>query len=139
MYKRILVPIDYGNKDLWRRALMVAIAEAKLHEATLTAVTVVPELIALPNLPDDYGVGTKKHVREVVEGLILESGEKIPLSVREGKVYREILKEAEHVGADLIIIALDKRRLADYLLGTNAAQIVRHAKCSVLVTRLTSD
>ena len=136
MYKQILVPVDYSNKDLWRRALPIAIEEAKLHGAKLTAVTVVPELIPLPNLPADYGAGTKKHVREMVETVISESGAEISLKVRQGSVYREILKEAEDVGADLIIIAVDKRRLADYLLGTNAAQIVRHANCSALVVRV---
>ncbi|MEM7223096.1 MAG: universal stress protein [Pseudomonadota bacterium] len=136
MYKKILVPIDYSNKDLWKRALPVAIEEAKLHGAQITAVTVVPELIALPNLPAGYGSGTKKHVREVVEELVKSTGADIPVSVREGSIYREILKEAKDAGADCIIIATDRHHLSDFLLGTNAMQVVRHADCSVQVVRV---
>ncbi len=136
MYNKILVPIDYTKKELWRRALPVAIEEAKLHGAQITAVAVVPELIALPNLPSDYGAGTKKHVREMVEGLIKDLGADIPVSVRQGSIYREILKEAKDSGADLIIIATDRRHLSDFLLGTNAMQVVRHADCSVHVVRV---
>jgi nucleotide-binding universal stress UspA family protein len=42
---------------------------------------------------------------------------------------------AEEKGADLIIIASHRPGLKDYFLGSTAAKVVRHAKCSVLVIR----
>ena len=82
MYKQILVPIDYSNKDFWRRALPLAVEEAKLHGAKLSAGTGGPELIALPNLPADYGTGAKQHARDTVAESIKEVGAEIALSVR---------------------------------------------------------
>ncbi|MEK8126017.1 universal stress protein [Methylocystis sp. IM4] len=55
--------------------------------------------------------------------------------VRYGAVYPEVLAEAEDWGADLIIVGSHRPGMATYLLGSSAAAIVRHAKCSVLVVR----
>ena len=38
-------------------------------------------------------------------------------------------------GVDLIIVASHRPGLQDYFLGSTAAKVVRHAKCSVLVIR----
>jgi nucleotide-binding universal stress UspA family protein len=35
----------------------------------------------------------------------------------------------------VIVLASHRPELKDYLLGPNAARVVRHAKCSVLVVR----
>ena len=43
---------------------------------------------------------------------------------------------AKKIGADLIIVASHKPNVGDYLLGTTAARVVRHATCSVFVVRL---
>ncbi|MDH3475684.1 MAG: universal stress protein [Rhodospirillales bacterium] len=37
--------------------------------------------------------------------------------------------------ADLIITGSHKPNVSDYLLGSNAARVVRHASCSVFVVR----
>ena len=55
--------------------------------------------------------------------------------VANGTVYEEILKTAGKVGCDLIVMASHRPELKDYLLGPNAARVVRHASCSVLVVR----
>ena len=46
-----------------------------------------------------------------------------------------ILDLAEKIGADLIVMASHRPELKDYLLGPNAARVVRHAECSVMVVR----
>ena len=48
---------------------------------------------------------------------------------------RDILDFANEAGVDLIVIASHDPGLADYLLGSVAARVVRHAHCSVFVTR----
>jgi len=47
----------------------------------------------------------------------------------------EILRVAEEAGADLIVVGSHRPAMKDYLLGTNASRVVRHARCSVLVAR----
>ena len=52
-----------------------------------------------------------------------------------GSVYNEVLHEADTVGADLIVVGSHRPTMATYLLGSNAATIIRHARMSVLVVR----
>ena len=68
MYKKILVAIDYDDEASWDKALPLAVEEAKLHGAALSAVSVVPEILKLPNLPDNYGDGAIQHVTQTIEG-----------------------------------------------------------------------
>ena len=57
------------------------------------------------------------------------------IDVRLGHSYRTILTVADEIEADLIVIASHRPGLEDYFLGSVAAKVVRHAKCSVLVMR----
>ena len=50
-------------------------------------------------------------------------------------IYAEILGAAEEAEADLVVVGSHRPAMKDYLLGTNAARVVRHACCSVLVAR----
>ena len=50
-------------------------------------------------------------------------------------IYAEILAVAEQAEADLVVVGSHRPAMKDYLLGTNAAPVVRHARCSVLVAR----
>jgi nucleotide-binding universal stress UspA family protein len=53
-----------------------------------------------------------------------------------GGVHLELLRDAEAWGADLIVVGSHRPVMSDYLLGSNAKTIVRHAQCSVLVVRV---
>ena len=52
-----------------------------------------------------------------------------------GGIYEQIIETADSIGVDLIVVASNRPELKDYLLGPNAARVVRHANCSVLVVR----
>ena len=57
-------------------------------------------------------------------------------SVRIGIPYEEILKEAEAIGPDLIVVGAKAAPvLGRFLLGSTAEQVVRHAPCPVVVIR----
>ncbi|MGQ7113147.1 universal stress protein, partial [Escherichia sp. TWPC-MK] len=45
------------------------------------------------------------------------------------------LEMAKKIPAHMIIIASHRPDITTYLLGSNAAAVVRHAECSVLVVR----
>ena len=55
--------------------------------------------------------------------------------VLSGYPGQTITEYAEEVGADCIIVGSHKPELQDYLLGSTAARVVRHAPCSVHVLR----
>ncbi len=135
MFKKILLPIDYADPASWEKALSVAMEEARHHAANLTVISVIPEIIRLPNLPEDYGKGAKAHVGGTVQKILDEAGAKAELLVAEGSVYREVLKAAHAKDIDLIILASAKGDFPHYPFGPNAARIVRYANCSVFVVR----
>ena len=60
---------------------------------------------------------------------------KVHRIVGQGSIHREIIAAAEKADADLIVMASHKPTARDYLLGANAAHVVRHAACSVMVVR----
>jgi len=55
--------------------------------------------------------------------------------VGEANVYEVILSIADKINADVIVVAVHRPELKDYLLDPNAARVVLHAKCLVMVVR----
>ncbi len=136
MATKILFPIDHTDDRSWKKALPVALDQAKFYGAELHAVSVIPEIIQLPNLPANYGAGAKDHVRAAVAA-ILENGNAgdVPVHIEEGSVYREILKLAHKDGFDMIVMASAKGDFPNYEIGPNLARVVRNAHCTVMVVR----
>ncbi len=136
MVTKILLPIDHTDDRSWKNALPVALEQAKFYNAELHAVSVIPEVILLPNLPANYGAGAKEHVSNAIKA-ILENGDAndVPVHVEQGSVYREILKLAHSQGFDLIIMASAKGDFPNYEIGPNLARVVRNAHCTVTVVR----
>ena len=136
MAKKILLPIDHADDNSWKLALPVAMEQAKFYEAELHAVSVIPEIVKLPNLPANYGDGAVDHIHEKVSRVLQQAGaSQIEVHVVEGSVYREILKLAHKDGFDLIVMASAKGDFPNYEIGPNLARVVRNAHCSVLVVR----
>ncbi len=140
MVDRILVAVDLEDTALTGRMLAITSDFAKLKGAQVTLIYVGPELppdVAI-RLPADYSDRTSSDVTEQLGRLI--AGSDLPAGatkvvVRFGSIYREILAQAKSDRADLIVIGCHKPDLADFLLGPNAARVVRHAPCSVFVVR----
>ena len=136
MAKKILLPLDHADPKTWKQALPVAMEQAKFYGADLRAVTVIPEIIRLPNLPADYGTHAAEHVHKHMSEELEKAGAgDIELVVRQGSVYREILKLAHKGGFDMIVIASAKGDFPNYEIGPNLARVVRHAHCTVMVVR----
>ena len=142
MYKDILLPVDREHAASWQKALPVAVEYCKAFGARLHVMTVVPGLGVgdvssfLPmgfeqKLLDQAGQWMHAFARDNVP-----SGIAVQHIVGHGKIHREILRVAAGIGADLIIMASHRPELADHLIGSNAVQVVQHAKCSVLVVRV---
>lgn len=140
MTAKILVALDLehgtANDELLQNATKLAAAEG----ADIDLLTVIDS--APPGVAQFMQPGYEKLVGERVEAKLDEiaarldaGGGRIETSVRFGGVYNEILAHAAKTGADLIITGSHRPNVADYLLGTNAARVVRHAECSVLVVR----
>jgi nucleotide-binding universal stress UspA family protein len=141
MYKNILLAVDLNDETSCRKPLLSAVALARTFGARLHILTVVREVEAIlqaKTAPLGYDlIATDLEHRSA--GLIRRadaSDLKPNILVTHGaSIYAEILAFAEEAEADLIVVGSHRPAMKDYLLGTNAARIVRHARCSVLVAR----
>lgn len=138
-FEKILVPVDLGHDSSWQDALPTAIDQAQHAGAKLHIVTVVPEEPPqLAWLPEDY---SEKMIAYAKSKLIKLVEEHVPADlkteqhVRQGSIYGEIVELAQEQKIDLIVMASHRPKLRDFLLGPNAARVVRHAECSVMVIR----
>lgn len=141
MYANILVSVDLGQSENETRAIETAVDYARLFGATLHVMTVVP----------DYGMSLvggffpKEHEQQAIDhanrALHEFTAQHVPKEIRHrhivahGSIYREILRYADEVRADLIVLSASRPGPEDYLIGPNAARVVRHARISVLVVR----
>ena len=143
MTQNIIALVDLNEEDSWRKALPTAIDHAKHTGARLHVLNIVPDgmfrmSVVAQVIPEDYERRLTDEAKEQLAALVKEhavEGIDVEPAVRFGSIYKEALSFARDIGADLIIMGAHKPGMADYLLGSNASQIVRHAKCSVWVVR----
>ena len=141
MYKNILATVDITDESSWVKAIPTAVELCRSTGAHLTLLTVIPDFgmsIVSQHFPEDYA---EKALAETHTKLGAFASEYIPdgikrtVMVSQGTIYEEIIRAGEAVSADLIVVASHRPSLKDYLLGPNAARVVRHFKRSVLVVR----
>ena len=144
MYNNILYPVDIVEEDSWKSSLPIVKEFAAKFGATLHVMTAVP----------DYGMSIvsqyfpKGAVEKVIEKAQNDLHDFVDKNVKcdglrigkiivnkGGSVYQSIIDTGEKIDADLIMISAHRPDLKDYLLGPNAAKVVRHSKISVLVMR----
>ena len=137
MYKHIIVAVDLSHgaagKALLERALKLVDDAGTI--CVLNVLEEVPTYIAA-ELPRD--LNDRRAAEAKVElGLLLpkDAPAKLVSEVRTGAPSAQILQCAEDNGADLIMLASHRPGLSDYFIGSTAARVVRHAQCSVLVSR----
>jgi len=141
MYKKILLTVDLNEDTSWKKALPTAVEYAKVFGTDLYVATVLPDFgmpVVRGFFPDDFQAKAKTDVEDKLAAFCTKHiASKIGAHsmVRVGNVYEEILKLANEIACDLIVMASHRPKMEDYLLGPNAARVVRHATCSVLVVR----
>jgi nucleotide-binding universal stress UspA family protein len=129
MFKSILVPIDLADTDLAKPAIATAATLSQTWSGTVRLAEYVPA---------DFDAQQRQTSEEALAIVARESGieaSRISSVVRQGGIYHEILEEAAHVKADLIVMTSHRPAMRTYFLGSNAGHVVRYAKCSVLVVR----
>jgi len=141
VYKKILLPIDLNDTTTGRKALATAAAMAKTFGSELHVLSVVPSFgmsIVGSFFPQDFEEKALEKAKEQLGAFMdAELGPEIEAMghVAHGSIYEEILHAAKKLGCDLIVIGAHRPELRDYLLGPNAARVVRHAPQSVMVIR----
>jgi nucleotide-binding universal stress UspA family protein len=141
MFKTILLPIDLSAQASWAKALPAALRLCQPEGGVLHVATVVPDFgMSVVGSYFDSGF-EKKALHEIGEKMAAWVSENVPGDlevhphVLHGRVYDEIINAADRLEVDAIVMASHTPELSDYLLGPNAARVVRHAKQSVFVVR----
>ena len=140
MFKSSLVPVAILAVDTARPALAraTALAEASGGTVRLVHVRSLVPLTYMEFVPSTLDEEQQRDAEDRLAKLAASvelPAERVSSVVRLGSVYAEVLEEAERTGADLVVVGSHRPSMATYLLGSNAATIVRHATCSVLVVR----
>lgn len=134
MYSNILVPmaLDHGLSPQ-----TLGVAQALLTPGgRITALHVyeAPQGSVSAYLDEDAVRGAFDRARATLLAK-LEGVAGVTPELIKGHTYRSIIDHAGATGVDCIVIGSHKPGLADYLLGSTAARVVRHAPCAVHVCR----
>jgi len=141
MYKTILLPIDLNHESSWRKTVPAALSIAQSSGAKIHVFMAIPDYgmsMVGSYFPPDH---SEKMLAEVKAELKTFVGDHFPsdmeveLHAHHGTIYKEIIDAADNLGCDLIVMASHRPETKDYLLGPNAARVVRHAKQAVFVVR----
>jgi nucleotide-binding universal stress UspA family protein len=142
MYKRILVAIDVNEESGWQQPLTAAAEHArKFGSEQLIVLTVIREVEAL--VYAHMGAVVYEMITHKLENQLAAKVREVnaydlkpKIVVEHGQsIYDVILETAQEAGVELIVVGSHRAAMKDYLLGTNAGRVVRHANCSVLVAR----
>ncbi|MFZ1725882.1 MAG: universal stress protein [Albidovulum sp.] len=136
MYKSILIPVAFDHVGFGESAIAVA-RKLLTDDGQLTLLHVmddVPGYVA-NYLPEGIQEANRKDALAKLEELAKKAGPSCSVAVIKGHANRSIIAHAAEKAMDCIVIASHKPGLEDYFLGSTAAHVVRHAKCSVHVIR----
>ena len=136
MYKNIVVAVDLSHGEAGKALVEKAIAlvDAGGVIRMLHVLEDVPSYIAA-ELPRDLNDRRQAEAKVELGVLAADAGATVETEIRTGAAASQILQCAEDTGADLIMIASHRPGLSDYFIGSTAARVVRHAQCSVLISR----
>ncbi|MFW2544616.1 universal stress protein [Primorskyibacter sp. 2E107] len=141
MFKKILLAIDLNQTKGKRRAAEGACQLAIANNAELHVLNVVPDS-GMAMVGAALGPEHAERIREEAQAQLMDwAAQVLPneitphLHVVQGNIYDTILRTADRIEADAIVVGAHRPELRDYLVGPNAARVVRHANQSVFVIR----
>lgn len=135
MYKHILIPIELEhNRDA---SVAIALAKKLLEEGgqitALHVIEAIPGYVAA-NLPGDYLTIRRTEAMAALQAELGGASE-VNAVIVVGHAGRTIQEYAEKHDSDCIVMASHQPGIQDYFMGSTAAWVVRHSKCSVHVIR----
>ena len=131
MYKNILVPVDLDYPRSATESLDTAWGIARANGGALTVISILPDVIG--DTGDPLG-GDRPQLNAFLaeHGSLGDIREIIEVG---GSVSAEIRAAAERIGADLIVMGARDAEFTDTVIGSNAAHVVVHTPCSVLLVQ----
>ena len=141
-HQHILVPVDFSHHATL--ALEEAVDLAQKYQADMTVIYVIPQAISHPDWDVDIedAIDVSDITEEAKTALAVmiapyrQEGLTITEHVLAGGPYMEIVRMAQRIGADLIVMGAHGQAGAkSVLMGSVAEKVMRQAPCSVLTVR----
>jgi nucleotide-binding universal stress UspA family protein len=138
--KRILIPTDFSETA--NLALEHAVKMARLLDSEITLLHVVSTFAFRVNLPEvevdetqeaklSGVIGSK--LNSIAEEISKKEGLKVSTLITSGRIREEVVRVAEEIYADIIILGTHGvSGLREFFMGSNAFRIVSDAACPVL-------
>lgn len=140
--KRLLVPYDFSEHS--RKALDTALALARHFGSEIILANVLEyegfgvDSVAFPL--EAWWADREETTTEALKKLALDTGLKVTPIVCSGRAWDEVVRIAQEMKVDLIVIATHGRTgLRHFLIGSVAERIVQHAPCPVLTIRVAAN
>ena len=142
--KKILYPTDFSEPS--KLALEYAAALAKQFDAELEILHIMfdetqvvsfylPQ-VTMQSLSADIETGSEKQLTEFIDDQAVLKGVKYTKHLIKGTPFLEIIKRAEEISADMIVLGTHGRTGLDHVLfGSTAEKVVRKAPCPVFTVR----
>jgi len=144
---KILVPTDFSEYS--DKALRQAFDIAKQYKAKVYVLHVIHKKMS--DRFDDYGLSYPSYVEDMETQMIDGAAKQLQKQIDKfprtkelevfsdvviGNISEAILEEETNKGIDLIVIAsLGQSGIAKYLVGSVARNVLKGAKCPVLLTK----
>lgn len=137
MFKHIMVPVDLHVPPEVSKATDVAAEMAKWQGAKITIVSVTGTGVSdAPHTPEAISEALASMSTKVGEK---SGGEVEVLNVTSHDIAVEVdaalMRAADQIGADLIVVGTHAPRITDYILSSHASHLAKHASVSVFVVR----
>ena len=146
MFKNILIPTDGSEQS--QRAVRTGVELAKLHQAKVTGIHVIPDYHLLIAYEGAFDPVTEERIEEEARERAERYLEGVRVVAQAAGVacdtvcetsdhpYDAILKTADARGCDLILMTSHGRKgLAAVLLGSETRKVLTHTQVPVLVVR----
>lgn len=138
MFKQIIVPVDLSHDDTARQA--IAVAKSNLAPGgkltLLHVIAPIPGFVVVEmgsKMPTNLDQLARTELKEVATRNQLPADTEI--RVEHGSAARTILDCVTDPDRQAIVMTSHNPKFGDFLIGSVAAQVVKHAKCSVFVVR----
>ena len=140
--KRILIPTDGSDYSI--RAAEYGISIAKVHDAQITVVYVLDEVVIekfskigdRENVEKDLKADGQRYINYIL-GLAEKEGVKVASLIAKGRPFEQIVHLADNLSMDLIVMGTYGRRGAErILIGSVAERVIEYAHCPVLSNKI---
>ena len=137
MFTTIVVPVDLAHEDKLGKALTVSADLAKQYGAKIIYLGVTSAMPGkLGHNPAEYAEKLQAFAAAQAAKFGITADAKAEVSHDPTiDLDKTLMKAADAVGADLIVMASHVPGLADYIWPSNGGTVASHSKASVMVVR----